>query len=264
MGATPLGYLMTVSAPRGTPDAWFAAFAAGLAADQAEFGICSARRRHHLHPRPGQPVADHPRPCRAGRARCAAPARGAGDGALGHRHHRRRRARPAGRARRDRRSRRLPRRPLPPAAAAAGAGPGGGRHRRMPAWMCRTGWCRTPAISAAPAASAASSRPPRVPLSPAARAAGPAGAVPDRRRRLRTAARRAAGAREAALTEAAAAAGTPVTRIGDVPGRRAARDGPRLPMVRRCRSPSAGWSHFEGQGSALDPQGAGRPLDPAT
>jgi thiamine-monophosphate kinase len=39
MGATPLGYLLTVSAPTGTPDAWFAAFAAGLAADQAEFGV---------------------------------------------------------------------------------------------------------------------------------------------------------------------------------------------------------------------------------
>lgn len=38
-GATPLGYLLTVSAPRGTPDAWFAGFAAGLAADQAKFGI---------------------------------------------------------------------------------------------------------------------------------------------------------------------------------------------------------------------------------
>src|ERR1700729_4341297 len=38
-GATPLGYLMTVSAPRGTPDAWFAGFAAGLAQDQREYGI---------------------------------------------------------------------------------------------------------------------------------------------------------------------------------------------------------------------------------
>jgi thiamine-monophosphate kinase len=38
-GATPLGYLMTVSAPRGTPDAWFAGFAAGLAADQVEFVV---------------------------------------------------------------------------------------------------------------------------------------------------------------------------------------------------------------------------------
>ena len=39
MGATPLGYLLTVSAPSTTPDAWFAAFAEGLAEDQAEFGI---------------------------------------------------------------------------------------------------------------------------------------------------------------------------------------------------------------------------------
>lgn len=38
-GATPLGYLMTVSAPRGTADAWFAGFAAGLAQDQVEFGV---------------------------------------------------------------------------------------------------------------------------------------------------------------------------------------------------------------------------------
>jgi thiamine-monophosphate kinase len=38
-GAVPLAYLMTVSAPKGTPDAWFAGFAAGLAQDQAEFGI---------------------------------------------------------------------------------------------------------------------------------------------------------------------------------------------------------------------------------
>ena len=38
-GATPLGHLMTVSARRGTPDAWFAGFAAGLAQDQARFGI---------------------------------------------------------------------------------------------------------------------------------------------------------------------------------------------------------------------------------
>ncbi len=39
MGAAPLGYLMTVSVPRATPDVWFAGFAAGLAADQREFGI---------------------------------------------------------------------------------------------------------------------------------------------------------------------------------------------------------------------------------
>ncbi|CAH2599306.1 Thiamine-monophosphate kinase [Rhodovastum atsumiense] len=39
MGAEPFGYLMTVSVPRGTPDGWFAGFAAGLDADQREFGI---------------------------------------------------------------------------------------------------------------------------------------------------------------------------------------------------------------------------------
>ncbi|MGI4976721.1 MAG: thiamine-phosphate kinase, partial [Janthinobacterium lividum] len=39
MGAVPFAYLMTVSAPVGTPDAWFAGFAAGLAADQAAFGV---------------------------------------------------------------------------------------------------------------------------------------------------------------------------------------------------------------------------------
>ncbi len=39
MGAAPFGYLMTVAVPAATEDAWFAAFAAGLAADQAEFGI---------------------------------------------------------------------------------------------------------------------------------------------------------------------------------------------------------------------------------
>jgi thiamine-monophosphate kinase len=38
-GAAPLGYLMTVAAPRDTPDAWFAGFAAGLLADQGQFGI---------------------------------------------------------------------------------------------------------------------------------------------------------------------------------------------------------------------------------
>lgn len=39
MAATPLAYLMTVSAPHDTPDAWFAGFAAGLARDQREFNI---------------------------------------------------------------------------------------------------------------------------------------------------------------------------------------------------------------------------------
>ena len=38
-GAMPLGYLMTVSTPRTTPDEWFAGFSAGLAQDQREYGI---------------------------------------------------------------------------------------------------------------------------------------------------------------------------------------------------------------------------------
>jgi thiamine-monophosphate kinase len=39
MGAAPLGYLMTVALPQGTPDGWVAGFAAGLAVDQAGFGL---------------------------------------------------------------------------------------------------------------------------------------------------------------------------------------------------------------------------------
>ncbi len=39
MGAQPLAYLTTVAVPQGTSDAWFADFAAGLAADQAAFGL---------------------------------------------------------------------------------------------------------------------------------------------------------------------------------------------------------------------------------
>lgn len=38
-GAAPLGYLLTLSVPRATPDAWLAGFALGLAEDQAAFGL---------------------------------------------------------------------------------------------------------------------------------------------------------------------------------------------------------------------------------
>jgi thiamine-monophosphate kinase len=38
-GAVPLGYLMTVSAPKETPDSWFAGFAVGLARDQSTYGV---------------------------------------------------------------------------------------------------------------------------------------------------------------------------------------------------------------------------------
>lgn len=39
MGARPLGYLMTIALPAGVTEPWIAAFAAGLASDQAEFEI---------------------------------------------------------------------------------------------------------------------------------------------------------------------------------------------------------------------------------
>lgn len=39
MAAQPFGYLLTLAAPKGTPEAWFAGFAAGLAEDQARFGL---------------------------------------------------------------------------------------------------------------------------------------------------------------------------------------------------------------------------------
>jgi thiamine-monophosphate kinase len=39
MGARPGGYLLGLALPRGTSEAWFEAFSAGLAADQARFGI---------------------------------------------------------------------------------------------------------------------------------------------------------------------------------------------------------------------------------
>jgi thiamine-monophosphate kinase len=39
MGAEPLGYLLTTAFTRGTPDAWVRDFAAGLAEDQAAFGL---------------------------------------------------------------------------------------------------------------------------------------------------------------------------------------------------------------------------------
>ncbi len=39
MGATPLGYLLTVALPKNVADSWLEKFAMGLAADQQEFGI---------------------------------------------------------------------------------------------------------------------------------------------------------------------------------------------------------------------------------
>src|ERR671918_462186 len=39
MGAAPIGYLLTLARPRAIEDDWLAAFCAGLAADNAAFGI---------------------------------------------------------------------------------------------------------------------------------------------------------------------------------------------------------------------------------
>ncbi|WP_298284468.1 thiamine-phosphate kinase [Acidocella sp.] len=39
MGAAPLGYLLTTALPVQTPESWLAGFAAGLAQDQAEYGL---------------------------------------------------------------------------------------------------------------------------------------------------------------------------------------------------------------------------------
>nr|WP_264185772.1 thiamine-phosphate kinase [Roseicella aerolata] len=40
MGAAPLGYLMTTALPKDLPPDWLGRFVDGLAADQAEFGLC--------------------------------------------------------------------------------------------------------------------------------------------------------------------------------------------------------------------------------
>jgi thiamine-monophosphate kinase len=92
MGATPLGYLLTVSAPAGTPDPWFAAFAAGLAADQAEFGVTLLGGDTTSTPGPitlSLTIIGHVAPCTAIRRRGAKPGDAVwvtgtiGDGALG-------------------------------------------------------------------------------------------------------------------------------------------------------------------------------------
>ena len=68
-GAVPLGYLMTVSTPKDTPEAWFAGFAAGLAQDQATYGVTLLGGDTTSTPGPDFAVADHHRPCRAGHRR---------------------------------------------------------------------------------------------------------------------------------------------------------------------------------------------------
>ena len=156
MGAVPLGYLMTVSVPRETPDAWFAGFAAGLAADQAEFGIALLGGDSTATPGPvslSLTVLGHVAPGR----RCGVPARG--------------RAMRCGSAAASATARwgcwpRAGRSPIrmdtsPIATGCRGRGWRSARRwrgSRGPVSMCRTGWCRIAAICAGPAGWAASSR----------------------------------------------------------------------------------------------------------
>ena len=242
MGAAPLGYLLTLAAPRDAGDAWFAGLRrrSGARPGARSGWRCWAatpRRppgRSALsltilgHVAPGQAVR---RARRAGRATASgSPARSAtarsGCGAL-----RGEVADPdgflAGRYRLPR-----PRLGFPLEAAASAA------------WMCRTGWCRTSAISAGPPGSAPRSRPRCVPLSPAARAAGPDWlatcltggddyellmAVPPER--------------EAMLSAGAARAGVPVTRIG-----RFVAGAPVVTVLDAAGAlmpfAAGGWSHF--------------------
>ncbi len=92
MGAVPLGYLMTTAFPTGTDDAWIAAFAAGLAADQREFGLAVLGGDTVSTPGPmtlSLTILGHVAPGRALRRRGARPgdeiwvSGTIGDGALG-------------------------------------------------------------------------------------------------------------------------------------------------------------------------------------
>ncbi len=249
MGAVPLGYLMTVSAPRGTPDAWFAAFAAGLAADQAEFGVFLLGGDTTSTPGPvslSLTIIGHVAPGTALRRTGARDgdllwvSGTIGDGALGLLAARGDIADPDGVL--------ADRYRLPQPRLALGRAVAGIAHAGMDVsdglvqdagHLCRAGGVGC-VIEAAD-----------VPLSPAARAAGRLAlcltggddyelllAVPPEA--------------EPALQEAAFRVGTPVTRIG------AFRAGPPQVTVRVAGDsvmPIAvgGWSHFEGQGSALDP-----------
>ena len=91
-GATPLGYLMTISTPRDTPDAWYAGFAAGLKQDQETFGVTLLGGDTTSTPGPislSLTILGHVAPGRAVRRAGARPGDGLwvtgtiGDGALG-------------------------------------------------------------------------------------------------------------------------------------------------------------------------------------
>lgn len=237
-GAAPLGYLLTLSARRGTPDAWFAAFAAGLLQDQARFGIVLLGGDTTSTPGPlslSLTAIGHVAPGGMVRRAGARPGDGVwvtgtiGDGALGLRAIRRE--------------------------VADADGTLAGRYRLpqprlglVTASFVRACMdvsdglvqdlghlCRASALGATIEAD-------RVPLSPAARAAGPAWLETcltggdDYELLLAV-----APAREAALCSAAAALGVAVTRIG-------AFDGEGVRVLDGAGRPisfsQGGWSHF--------------------
>jgi thiamine-monophosphate kinase len=239
-GATPLGYLMTVAAPRDTPDSWFAGFAAGLAADQARYAVGLLGGDTTSTPGPvalSLTILGHVAPGGMVRRAGARPGDGVwvtgtiGDGALGLAVAQGRLADPSGHL--------LDRYRLPqPRIGLALAGIAGAGMDISDGLVQDLGHlCRAGGLAAEIDAAL-------LPLSPPARAAGPDWlpailtggddyelllAVPP--------------AREAALQQAARDAGMTVTRIGSF------RAGPPGVMVRgrdgeRLALPRGGWSHF--------------------
>jgi thiamine-monophosphate kinase len=239
-GAAPIGYLMTVAAPRSTPDAWFAGFAAGLAQDQAVFGCTLLGGDTASTPGPlalSLTILGHVAPGAMVRRAGAQPGDGIwvtgtiGDGALGLAVAQGRLADPTGHL--------LGRYRLPQprlglaiaGVASAGMDVSDGLVQDL-GHLCRAGGLQAELDAG------------RVPLSDAARGAGPGWlatcltggddyelllAVPP--------------AKEAALREAAQQAGIPVTQVGRF------RAGPPNVMVRgpdgkELALARHGWSHF--------------------
>jgi thiamine-monophosphate kinase len=239
-GATPLGYLMTVSTPRGTPDAWFVGFAAGLAQDQREYGITLLGGDTTSTPGPislSLTILGHVASGQAVRRAGARPGDGIwvtgtiGDGALGLAAAHGRLQDPSGYL--------LSRYRLPqPRVGLAIAGVASAGMDVSDGLVQDLGHlCRAAGLTAEIDAGA-------VPLSPPAREAGPAWLVAcltggdDYELLLAV-----PPARDAALRQATDAGGVAVTRIG------AFRSGPAQVIVRGSDGapmalPTGGWSHF--------------------
>jgi thiamine-monophosphate kinase len=239
-GAIPIGYLMTVSTPRGMPDTWFAAFSAGLKQDQQEYSVTLLGGDTTSTPGPislSLTILGHVAPGQAVHRAGAAPGDGIwvtgtiGDGALGLAVARRRLADPTGYL--------LSRYRLPqPRLGLAISGLASAGMDISDGLVQDLGHiCRASSVAAEIDVT-------RVPLSDPARAAGPEWlstcltggddyelllAVP--------------ATREAALHHAANSAGIPVTRIGTF------RSGPAEVVVRGTDGTPlsfdrGGWSHF--------------------